>query len=509
MTGAAPLLEIDRLVIGGADGTVPIVDDLSLTIGRADSLGIAGESGCGKSTLLLAMMGIVKPGLRHRAGGCRFDGMDLLKGDDRALEKLRGGRVALIPQNAGTALTPNIRIGDQIGEVLALHTDLAGDAMQKRVVQLLRQVRLPTPERLGRRFPHELSGGQLQRVGIAMALAGEPELLLLDEPTTGLDVTTQLGILHLLADLRRERNVAMICVSHDLGVIATLSDRVAIMYSGRIIEAGPTVRLLRQPAHPYSRALLASIPRISTARIPLSIEGRPPTPQQMLPGCRFAPRCGFAAADCLSGAPDLVSTDGENWVACRHPQSGAVDGALAAAESGLGLAPAMPQIAIDDLSVTYQRRGILDVLLPRAPGKLAVDHLSLVLRKGEVLGLVGESGSGKSTILKAISGLWPVLAGKATFGDGTDLAAPVGARDRATLRAVQLIFQNPDASLNPRHSVREILAQPLRLYFGLSAGEIAARAATLLKDVKLDASYLDRYPGDLSGGERQRVAIAR
>ncbi len=508
MTGAAPLLEIDSLVIGGASGTVPIVDDLSLTIGRAASLGIAGESGCGKSTLLLAMMGIVKPGLHHRAGSCRFDGMDLLNGDDRALEKLRGGRVALIPQNAGTALTPNIRVGDQIGEVLALHTNLAGNARQERVVQLLRQVRLPTPERLKRRFPHELSGGQLQRVGIAMALAGEPELLLLDEPTTGLDVTTQLGILHLLADLRRERNVAMICVSHDLGVIATLSDRVAIMYSGRIIEAGPTARLLRQPSHPYSRALLASIPRISTARIPLSIEGRPPTPQQMLPGCRFAPRCGFAAADCLSGAPDLVSGDGENWVACRHPKSGAVD-ASEAADSGRGLAPAAPQIAIDDLSVTYQRRGLLDGLLPRAPGKLAVDHLSLVLRQGEVLGLVGESGSGKSTILKAISGLWPVLAGKATFGGGTDLAAPVGARDRATLRAIQLIFQNPDASLNPRHSVREILAQPLRLYFNLSAAEIGQRADALLKDVKLDASYLDRYPGDLSGGERQRVAIAR
>lgn len=510
MTAGAPLLEIDRLVIGGADGTVPIVDDLNLTIERAAALGIAGESGCGKSTLLLAMMGIVKPGLHHRAGSCRFDGLDLLDSDDRALEKLRGGRVALIPQNAGTALTPNIRIGDQIGEVLALHTDLAGSALQDRVVELLRQVRLPTPERLRRRFPHELSGGQLQRVGIAMALAGEPELLLLDEPTTGLDVTTQLGILHLLADLRRERNVAMICVSHDLGVIATLSDRVAIMYSGRIIEAGPTAQLLRQPAHPYSRALLASIPRISTARIPLSIDGRPPTPQQHLPGCRFAPRCGHAAEDCLSGAPELVSADGENWVACRHPLAGTVDFALDGKDgAGRGIAPTLPQIAIDDLSVTYQRRGILDALLPRPPGKLAVDHLSLVLRKGEVLGLVGESGSGKSTILKAISGLWPVLSGKATFGAGTDLSAPVGGRDRTTLRAIQLIFQNPDASLNPRHSVREILAQPLRLYFNLSAGEIGQRAALLLKDVKLDASYLDRFPGDLSGGERQRVAIAR
>ena len=230
------------------------------------------------------MMGIIKPGLVHDGGHCRFDGIDLINRDDAALSHIRGGRMALVPQNAGTALTPTSRIGAQIDEALRLHTKLNASERSKRVVELLRRVRLPTPELLVRRYPHELSGGQLQRVAIAMALAGEPELLLLDEPTTGLDVTTQLGILDLLVELRDATGMAMVCVSHDLGVIARLSARMVVMYGGEVVEDASTADLLTQPAHPYARALLRSIPRLESSAIPQSIPGRPPAPGQILAG---------------------------------------------------------------------------------------------------------------------------------------------------------------------------------------------------------------------------------
>ncbi|MBL8709785.1 MAG: ABC transporter ATP-binding protein, partial [Rhodospirillaceae bacterium] len=508
----AAILAVEGLTIGdaGRNDVAPIVDDLTLSVLPGTAFGIAGESGCGKSTLLLAMMGMIKTGLRRWSGDCRFAGVDLFAGDERELERLRGGRVALIPQNAGIALTPNIRIGDQIAEALEFHAALPATGYRARIEDLLDQVKLPTPAILARRYPHELSGGQLQRVGIAMALAGEPELLLLDEPTTGLDVTTQLGILNLLSELRHKKRMAMICVSHDLGVIASLCERVAIMYAGRIVENGPAVDMLRRPSHPYSRALLSSIPRLSTARIPSSIPGRPPAPEWHLPGCRFQPRCAHAEADCAAGAPALRSLDGGQAIACRHPQGAGVDAApMAEAPRDEGLQESQPQIEIEGLVVTYHRRQLLDTFLARQAPKRAVDDLTFALRKGEILGLVGESGSGKSTILRAIAGLWPVLQGRITFGAGIDIAVPVRQRAKRTLQAIQLIFQNPDASLNPRHSVEEILAQPLRLYFDLTADQIASRARELLAEVKLDATYLARYPGALSGGERQRVAIAR
>lgn len=511
----APLLQVDDLTIGihAAPGVVlPVVDRASLTLEPGESIGIAGESGCGKSTLLLALMGIVKPGLTPISGSVLFDGRAMLGVPERNLEAIRGGRLALIPQNAGTALTPTLRIGDQIDEALRLHTKLADGERAARIIALLAKVRLPDPQGMVRRFPHEFSGGQVQRVAIAMALAGEPELLLLDEPTTGLDVTTQLGILELLADLRREGGVAMVCVSHDLGVLARLCDRVAVMYAGAVIEDGAAAGVLARPAHPYTRALLNSIPRLSAASLPQAIAGRPPALAAKLPGCRFAPRCQFAEADCRAAVPQLAPAPGRGRAACFHPQSSDVGPScdpVATAARVPAAGEGTVTLTLDRLSVTYGKRGLLHWITGTGRPKPVVEAATLELRTGEILGLVGESGSGKSTILRAISGLWPASGGRILLHGTSDLGKPVERRDGKTLRAVQLVFQNPDASLNPRHTIIEILAQPLRLYYRLGADEIRSRASRLLADVRLDDGFLARYPGQLSGGERQRVAIAR
>jgi len=505
---SAALLEVENLSIGtaGRNGAL-IVDDVSFSLAPGDTLGIAGESGCGKSTLLLALMGVARSGLVRRAGACRFDGLSLFDASEQQLERIRGGKLALIPQNAGLALTPTMRIGEQIDEALQLHGDLAAPARRARIVELLDAVHLPTPAALVSRYPHELSGGQLQRVAIAMALAAEPALLLLDEPTTGLDVTTQLGILDLLGELRRRTGVAMVCVSHDLGVIARLSDRMMVMYAGQAIEMAPAAELLRNPAHPYARALIASIPRLTIGAIPASIPGRPPAPGEAPPGCRFAPRCPKVQPVCRRDMPLLHERPPGASVACHFPDAGPLALQTPAADRARIDATVPPLLTIDRLEVTYERTGLFGG--HRADATRAVDDVSLELRPGEILGLVGESGSGKSTILRCVAGLWPMLGGDIVFGPDQSLDRPAAQRDRSVLRAIQLVFQNPDASLNPRQTVREILAQPLRLYFNPDRRELAERTSAALRDVRLDDSYLDRYPAQLSGGERQRVAIAR
>jgi len=504
-----PILVVDDLAVGfttraGADARV--LDGISIDLAQGEVLGLAGESGCGKSTLLYAMMGFLKPGLRLIGGAARYHGRALFSMSEADLDAVRGGTIALVPQNAGQSLTPTIRVGEQIGESLDLHTSLVGPARHERILGLIADVRLPDPAVIARRYPHELSGGQQQRIAVAMALAGDPDVLLLDEPTTGLDVTTQLHILDLLRDLRAAKGMAMVCVSHDLGVIAHLADRVAIMYAGAIVEARGVDAVLARPAHPYTQGLLASIPRLGTGRIPAAIPGRPPAPGTDRPGCRYAERCPRADERCTRLPPVLEPLPGEpeGRAACHHAEPRGLDAWPGDAVSGAVKDGAIV-LDIRDLAVSYGKRGLLGGPMPAK----AVDGVTVSLRRGEVLGLVGESGSGKSTILRAITGLWPASGGAIVFDGAIVLDRPAARRERDVLRRVQLVFQNPDASLNPRHTIAEILAQPLGLYFGLGGVAAEARAADLLRSVRLDATYLRRYPGQLSGGEKQRVAIAR
>jgi peptide/nickel transport system ATP-binding protein len=500
------LLKVQDLTISRTGSDAHIVRTVDFALESGETLGIAGESGCGKSTLLLALMGVVKPGLAVTGGHVRVLDHDLGTMTPEDMRRLRGQSVALVPQSAAMALTPTMRVGAQLAEAMAVHDAIPHDAIVARTIALFARVRLPEPDQIGARYPHELSGGQMQRVAIAMALACGPKLLLLDEPTTGLDVTTQAGILDLLSELRRETGMAMVCVSHDIGVLARLTARVAVMYAGRIVEDRPTPDLLTRPAHPYARALMASVPRIESPGLPPSIPGNPPPPGKTGPGCAFAPRCSRAITAC-ERVPALSALPDGGRIACHAPDHGPLAPAvmpepLVAQQTGV------PVIAVRDLVVQYRRASLLARLARRSLPDPVVAGVSLTLAKGEILGLVGESGSGKSTILRAVAGLWPPSAGSITL-DGANLPARVTERDRTELRRVQVVFQNPDASLNPRQTVREILAQPLRLYFDAGPTEVEARARSLISDVRLDPAHLDRRPAQLSGGERQRVALAR
>ena len=510
-----PLVQVKNLSIGftsRAGATLPILRNIDLAIGEGETIGLVGESGCGKSTLALAMMGYLKSGLNVLEGESLFRERNVFAMGQRALEDIRGGELALIPQNAGQSLTPTSRIGRQIDESVKLHTRLVKEQRRERVIELLLQVRLPQPEELLKRYPHELSGGQQQRAAIAMALAGEPDVLLLDEPTTGLDVTTQAHILELLRDLAAETGTAMVYVSHDLGAIARVSDRIAVMYAGELVLEGPARQVLKQPAHPYARGLLLSIPRLKEAVVPASMPGRPPLPGGAGQGCGFADRCPMAEQRCRDKRPTLEPTTTQEFVRChfheRVEQLPPPEPPKRPDRSSRDETDSILQF--NDVAISYAKPGIVDQILGRQPNVTpTINEIDLTIRQGETFGLVGESGSGKSTILRAIAGLLPPQSGTITYEKAESLNTSVEERSNDLLRCVQLIFQNPDASLNPRHTVAEILAQPLKLYFGLGGDELRERSVALLEQVRLRADYLERLPSQLSGGEKQRVAVAR
>ncbi|MEM9496520.1 MAG: ABC transporter ATP-binding protein [Pseudomonadota bacterium] len=449
--GTQPIIEISGLSVGfrTRNGAIhEILKSVDLHVNPGEAVGLVGESGSGKSTVALAAMGYLRSGLQQVAGQVRFKGQDVFAMSRAALEDMRGGELALIPQNAGQALTPTMRVGPQLAEALRLHRGLEARQAQDMAAQLVEQVRLPDPDAILRRYPHEMSGGQQQRVGIAMALAGRPKALLLDEPVTGLDVTTQIHVLDLLRDLALSEGMAMLMVSHDLGVIAHCCSRVAVMRSGEKLVDEATASVLRTPRHPYARALLDATPRLT----PVS-----------------------AARVAAASAPRAEDT---------RPEMLRI--------SDLGLSYAKPR---------FWRAG--------TPPPLTVEGIDAVLHKGATLGLVGESGSGKSTILKALAGLIAPVKGQVTLAGGAPLPPALHQRSQDQLRRIQMIFQNPDQALNPRMSAADILGQPLRLYFGKTGQAARDAAAALLDQVRLPAGYLDRLPGQLSGGEKQRLAIAR
>jgi peptide/nickel transport system ATP-binding protein len=512
---STPLLAVDHLSVrySTRDGDVRAVHDISFDIQPGETFGLVGESGSGKSSVAMAIMNYL--GVNgHTSGAVRYDGDDLLTLPPRDLRRLRGGKVAMVYQDPMSTLNPAIPVGDQIGEVLRIHQGMPRRAAFDRAVEMMRRMHIPDPAFNARRYAHQLSGGMQQRVVIAMALINNPDLLILDEPTTGLDVTTEATILDLVAELRRQFGSAILFISHDLGVIAQVSDRVGVMYAGELVEVSTTRALFARPRHPYALALLSTVPKLTGGDLDqrLSpIPGRLPDLKQVSPGCIFAPRCRFVQARCHEAQPPLFRTDSEEhraacyfWETLPTPDAFRESGILRARSAGNDVA-----LATRDVKIHFQVRSFWDVVTrrPTAPVR-AVDGLSLTVRRGETVGLVGESGSGKTTFGKALVRLYDPTSGTITFG-GADVATMDARQERAFRKQVQFIFQNPDSALNPRKRVGEIVARPLRLYGLAAEREIPGRVAALLELVQLRPEFADRLPHELSGGEKQRVGIAR
>jgi len=491
---------------------ISILRNITTNIKKGETVGIVGESGSGKSTLALAMMGYIKNGLFSINGECLFESSNLLNMKNRELEKIRGRKIAMIPQNAGQALTPNLKIGYQIEEALRLHTDLNKNQIEEKISELLNKVRLPSPKIMALRYPHELSGGQQQRVAVAMALAGNPDLLLLDEPTTGLDVTTQAHVLELLKDIAKDTGTSMVYVSHDLGAIAQVCDRVIVMYAGEIVLEGPVRKILKEPIHPYTYGLLKSIPKLSLSGLPDSMPGSQPQPGHVGDGCSFYERCNFSDNKCKSNVPKLeYISEIDTSVRCFHHSK--LNSKMKEKKVNNQI---IKKIKIDeildlkDVSISYAKQGILDQFLNKVTdSNPTVKKINININKGETIALVGESGSGKSTILKSIAGLLKTMDGLIKFDKEKILSGDLKNRSSEDLRSIQLIFQNPDESLNPNHTVEQILSQPLKLYFGLTGSKLRSSIIELLQKVRLGAFYMSRYPRQLSGGEKQRIAVAR
>jgi peptide/nickel transport system ATP-binding protein len=506
---ASPRAAIEGLEIGyaGARGPIRILHGVDLALEPGECLGIVGESGCGKSTLLYAMIGHTKPGFEVLAGHSRLDGSDLFSLPPRELRAARGRRVALVPQSSGHTLTPHLRIVTQLEEAMESASRSTREwgrpgPLRARASRLLERAGLADPARLLDRYPHQLSGGQLQRVAIALAIAGEPDLLLLDEPTSGLDKTTQTSLLECLRSLLDGGELSIVCVSHDLDVVQSIADRVAILYAGQIVETGPKDALFEAPSHPYTQELLASRPSVLADARPLSLPGRLPAPGELRDGCAFANRCPRVEAQCRTVTPPALRLEGRIEVRCHFPgdlprSARATRGAF---HREIDAAP--PLLTVEGLATDYGGQSVLE-------------GITLGLRFGETLAVVGESGSGKSTLLRAISGLLRPSAGEVRLHSAardlppTTLEPNVEGRQLETLRRIQFVFQNPRSSLNPRHTVSQILSRPLQLYWNWSPKRRRDRVAELLDSVRLDRGYLDRLPSQLSGGEQQRVAIAR
>ncbi len=501
-SSGSALLSVERLCVRLARSTSDVVDEVSFTLDRGQVLGLVGESGSGKTTVALALMGHTRRGLAIGGGKVMFDGRDLLELGPE-LQTLRGSRIAYVAQDPTSALTPTLKIGTQLREVFAAHgTDrLEGMSSQERITQLLAEVGLDRVTHVLDAFPHQLSGGQQQRVMLAMAFACRPDLIILDEPTTGLDVTTQRHVLDAIRALCQRYHVAAVYVSHDLAVVSELADHVAVMYAGRMVELGATSRVFHSPGHPYTRALLRAIPSPTRSHVLVGLEGQPPRPGHRPDGCFFAARCEFAIDACLASMPAGSPLPGEDhWARC-----------IRSAE----IAELPPLAELPEREITAAPHGedtprVLTVTDLRAGygGTRVLDDVSFAVRPRTCLAIVGESGAGKTTLARCIVGLHASWQGAIEF-DGTSLAPDRRARGRDVARRMQYIFQNPYTALNPRKTVAQLVEQPLRELFSLSRKERVRRAEEALDAAALSRRYMSLFPDQLSGGERQRVAIAR
>jgi peptide/nickel transport system ATP-binding protein len=520
---ADTVLQVSNLSVEYATRKGPVwaVRDISFSIRRGETFGIVGESGSGKSTLAFAVMGYLSSNGRVTGGLIGYQGQDLLAMSRAQQDELRGAKIAMVYQDPMSSLNPSIQVGRQVAEALLAHEPISRDAARKRTLELFAAVNMPEPAAISLRYPHQLSGGQQQRVLIAMALSCNPDLLIMDEPTTGLDVTTEAQILDLIASLKHRFSSAILYISHNLGVIARISDRLGVMYAGQMVERGPVRAVFKRQLHPYTAGLLECLPNLDFGRRARSlrlIDGMIPDLTRMPPGCAFEPRCPHARERCRNEPPPLIEVAPDHASRCffwkEQEQARLASGHLPpvasqyAAAASANAATAGPLLKVEGLSKEYVDSNKLLGIFGSERVVHALDCISLTLETNETLAVVGESGCGKTTLARCIVGLVEPTRGSIEF-DGKPLGGTAGDRDRELRRRLQMVFQNPDSTLNPRRSIGQALMRPLEMFRGLRGDTARQAAGELLRTVRLDERYLDRLPNQLSGGEKQRVGIAR
>ncbi len=521
-----PLLEVQDLAISyeTRHGDVAAVRGVNFWIGQGETYGLVGESGCGKSTIAFGLVDFLGRNGKVVNGSIRFLGQELVGRPKNELRKIRGNQISMVYQDPMQALNPTLRIGRQMGEVLTTHQDISMGEALERSVEMLQRVYMPDAGNVLRRYPHQLSGGQQQRVVIAMAMLNSPKLLIMDEPTTALDVTVEAAVLDLIGELKAEFNTGIIFITHNLGVVARVADYLMVMYAGEMVEKGPIEAIFKAPTHPYTQGLMGCIPRLgdhkSSCRLE-AIPGRVPPPgERSKDACIFHPRCKFVLDHCTRFRPEPVLVDEQHLVRCFRteettkmsdvscrslPEDGAESGPPAKGD------PSETLLSVKDFRIYYEHRSnsVKEMFAKRRKRYIkAVDSVDINLRQGSILGVVGESGCGKSSLVKGIIGLEAISGGEAEFL-GMDIAKPLARREMEFIKELQMVFQNPDSTLNPTYTVGYQIARPIRKFNTVPREQETAEVHRLLRSVKLGKYYAKRYPRQISGGEKQRVGIAR
>jgi peptide/nickel transport system ATP-binding protein len=520
----SPVLKVENLAITYKvrGGEIEAVQNVSFEIGRGQSLGIVGESGCGKSTVAWSIVNFLGNNGYIKRGGIKFMGQELVGKSSEELRHLRGDQIAMVYQDPMQALNPSMRLGEQMKEVLTVHRGLSEAEAEKRCLEMLERVYMPDPPSVMKRYPHQISGGQQQRVVIAMALLNNPALLIMDEPTTALDVTVEAAVLDLVADLRRDFDTAILFISHNLGVVARVCNQVGVMYAGEMVERSPVAELFKRPQHPYTQGLLRAIPKLGNDKVSsvlYPISGRVPSPNNRPTGCVFGPRCDYRRERCQHERPQLRQLENGAWIRCHFAEeidpsewTPPADMVLPdVAEMGKERTASQSILTLKDLKKYYPvAGGSLKDLLGMGEKRYvkALENASFSVPKGSTLGIVGESGCGKSTLVKTIIGLENSTSGKAEFM-GFDITGSLDQRNRQLIQELQMVFQNPDSTMNPSYTVGQQIARPMLRFGTAPKNQVRSEVMKLLQAMRLGETYYDRLPRQLSGGEKQRVGIAR
>ena len=517
----APVLKVENLAISYETryGDVEAVREVSFEVRRATTFGVVGESGCGKSTVAFGIVDFLGRNGKIVDGSIKFQGRELVGRSQKELRLLRGDQISMVYQDPMQALNPSVTIGDQLAEVLTVHRKISKSEAWDKSIVMLERVYMPDAANVMKRFPHQISGGQQQRVVIAMALLNNPALLIMDEPTTALDVTVEAAVLDLIAKLRREFDTAIMYITHNLGVVARVSSRVGVMYAGEMVERATVEAIYKNPRHPYTQGLIRCVPKLGADKagsVLYPIRGRVPPPDSRPVGCVFGPRCDYFRDRCREERPDLRQVSPGSWVRCHFaeeidpaqwtPSEDIIPPRISAAE-----VPAEPILQVRDLKKYYEVQGgsLKDMVgLGEKRYVKAVENANFDIPKGRTLGIVGESGCGKSTLVKTIIGLESSTSGEAEFL-GLDITGDISSRSEQLIQELQMVFQNPDSTMNPSYTVGQQIGRPMQRFGTVPKGQIRDEVIKLLQAMRLGENYYDRLPRQLSGGEKQRVGIAR